>query len=96
MEMTEFPGPLYVNFQDDKLVGWFLQDSGKVNPVRLSQGLGVENTVSDLSVAFDSVELIENTALGNEFTTSDGIGGFLDERGIGIDAFYAGTNCFFR
>jgi len=96
MQMSDYAGLLTVNFQDDKLVGWLLQDDGTSNPVRVTEALGVENTISDLRVGLDGFSLVDDSTLGNEFTSAQGIGGFLDEKSIGVDAFYAGTNCFFR
>lgn len=95
MDMTEYTAPFIANFQDGKFVGWFLREGDTVNSVRLAEGIGLENSVNDLKVVFD-VTLIEASTLGNEFTTSEGIGGILDEKSVGIDALYAGTNCFFR
>ena len=95
MEMTEFSGPLTVNFLDGKFVGWFLEGSDETYPVMLSKNVGLANTFGDLKVVYNAW-MVRDSTLGNEFFTSAGIGGFLDERNVGIEALYAGTNCFFR
>ncbi|WP_271438556.1 aspartate-semialdehyde dehydrogenase [Pontixanthobacter luteolus] len=93
---ASYPGGLTVNYQEDRLVGWFLADAEQAGPLRVASKFGTENTVSDLRSGLDGFEMVDGSTLGNEFTSDMGIGGFLDENAVDIDAFYAGTNCFFR
>ena len=96
MASVTYPGGLTVNYQEDRLVGWFLADAEQTGLLRVADKFGTENTVSDLRSGLDGFAMVGGSTLGNEFTSDTGIGGFLDENGLGIDAFYAGTNCFFR
>ncbi|AKH41291.1 hypothetical protein FHS61_001818 [Altererythrobacter atlanticus] len=97
MEFTSF-GPLTLNFQEDRLVGWFME---KGPGMQTADGIRPGMTLAELREQ-RSVELLPNSTLGGEFTymTPDGgtIDGFLEGEGDGaiVTALYAGTNCFFR
>jgi hypothetical protein len=97
MEFARY-GPLTLNFQDDKLVGWLAQEGPGVVT---TDGISPGKLMRDLKVA-RSAHMIEGSTLAGEFEyiAADGlpIGGFV--KGAGRDArivtLYAGVNCFFR
>jgi len=97
MEFTSF-GPLTLNFQDGRLVGWFMeQGPGMVT----SDGIRPGITLADLR-SERSVRLVEDSTLDGEFeyAAPDGgtIGGFALGEGDSAEvaSLFAGTNCFFR
>lgn len=94
---TAFSGGLTVNFQDDKLVGWTLGREEGESPVRTSKDVGIGTSEQDLAKAY-SVEQMAGSTLGDEFQSSEGIGGFFTPNGNGkvVESLFAGTNCFFR
>lgn len=91
MEFTAFPGGLTVNFQNDFLVGWYV-DEASTNIV-LEGGGGVATPRTEIAET-PGFTMIADSTLGEEFALGDSIGGFLDENGV--SGLYAGTNCFFR
>ena len=95
MSFTRY-GPLTFNFQDGRLVGWFLEAGGD-----LATGDGVKPGVTafaDLEPE-RSASMVGDSTLDGEFhyVSADGgeIGGFVGEDGT-ITSLYTGTNCFFR
>jgi hypothetical protein len=97
MAFTEYGG-LKLNFQDDKLVGWFTEaDPSAVT----SDGIRPGIFLRDLAVT-RSAQFIEGSTLEGEFKyiAADGerIGGFASGEGrdARIESLYAGVNCFFR
>ena len=80
-------------FQNDKFVGWSLQGSGDGARLTTVDGVGLS---SELPAIEDTrtVELVEGSTLGREFT-SGGISGLLDD-GAGVTNLWAGTVCNFR
>ncbi|BBC72432.1 conserved hypothetical protein [Altererythrobacter sp. B11] len=97
MEFSSF-GPLTLNFQDDRLVGWLMKEGpGMVT----SDGIRPGVTLAELR-GERSVELLPDSSLDGEFryTAPDGgtIGGFASGAGPDavVTALFAGTNCFFR
>lgn len=97
MEFTRYGG-LTLNFQGDKLVGWFLREQPHAVS---SDGVKPGELLRDLKVT-RSVRMIEGSTLDGEFDylAADGntIGGFAagEGRDAVIESLYAGTNCFFR
>ncbi|MCT2558843.1 aspartate-semialdehyde dehydrogenase [Tsuneonella sp. YG55] len=97
MAFTRYGG-LTLNWQDDRLVGWFAREDPAIVT---SDGIVPGKLLRDLEVA-RSARLIKDSTLEGEFDylAADGhtIGGFV--RGTGRDAtiesLYAGVNCFFR
>jgi hypothetical protein len=91
-------GPLTLNFQDDKLVGWLAREGPQVVT---SDGIRPGTRMRDLKVA-RSARMIPDSTLEGEFDylAADGhsIGGFAvgEGRDAKIDSLYAGVNCFFR
>lgn len=87
---TTYPGGLKVNFQEGRLVGWFLRDGAENIALEGGQGIG---TARD---AIEGLEMVEGSTLGEEFAI-DGtdVAGFLGEDGT-VTELYAGTQCFFR
>ena len=94
---TGFSGGLTVNFQDDKLVGWTLGREEDESPVLTVENIGVGTSEQDLAKAY-SVEKMADSTLGDEFYSSQGVGGFLTANGNGkvVESLFAGTTCFFR
>ncbi|QJB68669.1 hypothetical protein [Parasphingorhabdus halotolerans] len=90
---------LSVNFQDDKIVGWFLD--GTITTLKTEEGIGIGSTRAELEKAM-TIEMQPDSTLGIEFYAPrpDGgfIGGFLTGDGMDakVESLYAGTNCFFR
>lgn len=91
-------GPLTMNFQDGKLVGWLAREGDQVVT---SDGIRPGALMRDLKVA-RSARMIEGSTLEGEFDylAADGhiIGGFAkgEGRDAKIASLYAGANCFFR
>jgi hypothetical protein len=91
-------GPLTMNFQDGKLVGWLAREGDEVVT---SDGIRPGAFMRDLKVA-RSARMIEGSTLEGEFDYLDAdghtIGGFAkgEGRDAKIASLYAGVNCFFR
>lgn len=93
MQSASFSDGLVVNFQDDKLVGWFLRSADEQIVLNESLGIGLPRT--DLE-ALEGYAIDPESTLGEEFyNESTGIGGFIGEDGK-VSELYAGTQCFFR
>ncbi|ABC63577.1 hypothetical protein [Erythrobacter litoralis] len=91
MEFTRYEGGLTLNFQQDRLVGWY---SDEANPaIALDGGGSVGTPRAELAEA-GGFSMIEGSTLGEEFALGERIGGFLD--GDTVSGLYAGANCFFR
>ncbi len=97
IEFTDYPGGLRVNFQDSKLVGWTLWRDEDERSVLTSKGIGVGTSEQEVAEAY-SIERMTDSTLGDEFYSSDGVGGFLTQNGTGkvVESLFAGTTCFFR
>lgn len=97
MAFTEYGG-LKLNFQDDRLVGWFADPDPAVVT---SDGIRPGILLRDLEVT-RSAQFVEGSTLEGEFeyVAADGqrIGGFASGTGrdARIESLYAGVNCFFR
>ena len=97
MEFSRY-GPLTLNFQDDRLVGWLAREGPQVVT---SDGIRPGGLMRDLRVA-RSARMIAGSTLKGEFDylAADGhpIGGFAkgEGRDATIESLYAGVNCFFR
>ena len=91
-------GPLTLNFQEGKLVGWLAHEGPQVVT---SDGIRPGARMRDLKVT-RSARMIEDSTLDGEFEylAADGrtIGGFAkgEGRDATVDSLYAGVNCFFR
>lgn len=94
------PGPLasarwnkglQVYFQADKFVGW----SGAVD-LKTAKGIGFGSPRSALEAAYHP--RIEQTSLGTEFTTDDGLSGTLesDAKDAAVGDVWAGMTCIAR
>ena len=98
---TSFPGGLTVNFQAGRLEGWFLGDDdhaieGEAEAIATAEGISLSSDEEALDDAY-TIEAVDST-LGEEFTTEEGISGFLtgSEGSRTVEALYSGTTCFFR
>lgn len=94
------PGPLdsanwskglAVYFQDDKLVGW----SGAVD-LKTAEGIGFGSTRAAVETAYQPT--IEQTSLGTEFTTKDGLSGTFESeaKDASVGDVWAGMTCVMR
>lgn len=95
---TDFAGGLTAHFQEGKLVGWNWHlpqdgDAAATGTVSLagSVQLGSPRSVVENVPGFAK---LEGSTLGEEFTLSGKIGGFIT--GDRVEMLYAGTQCFFR
>lgn len=79
-------GGLSLAFQQDRLVGWYAR-----SPFRKRAVAGI--AIGDPRTALGSA-MIEETTLGEEFRTADGIHGLLG--GDTVEALWAGSVCAFR
>ena len=93
MEFTDYPGGLKVNFQDGKLIGWFLAQEGG-SEIKTDRDIAPGSTEADVGRAY-RMERVDST-LGDEFYSDENIGGFFEETTKKVDSLFAGTNCFFR
>lgn len=93
MQSASFADGLVVNFQDEKLVGWFLRSADE--QIVFTESLGIGLPRAELEALGGYAPDPEST-LGEEFyNESAGIGGFIGEDGK-VSELYAGTQCFFR
>jgi hypothetical protein len=97
MEFTTW-GPLTLNFQDERFVGWTIEHPGDVPTV---DGAWTGLSRAELEGA-RNVRSFEGSTLGDEFSYEAPGGGMIGGifEGEGGDAIvallYAGTTCFFR
>ncbi len=95
IDFTNFEPGLVVNFQEGKLVGWYLDGE---STLRTDKNIGTGSPAADF-VSAHAAEAIEDSTLGVEFYSErDGIGAFMteDAKNPLVEALHAGTNCFFR
>jgi hypothetical protein len=95
MEQVDF-GPLRLNFQDARFVGWELR--GRADPpIEEEYGLAIGTPRADLEESDQGAATFENSSLGVEFDAG-GIGGLMSGGGrdATVASLYAGTTCFFR
>jgi hypothetical protein len=95
MEFSNFPGGLSVNFQDGKLVGWFVDAADGM--IETDKGLAV-NAAKGAVEGNYNLTMVTDSTLGDEFYTEDGVGGFFEgeANAARVSSLHAGTNCFFR
>jgi len=100
MAFSDF-GDFTANFQDDRFVGWSLNDGDKNGALTTMSGVGIGTKRSEMakSVTF---EIYDESTIGTEFHTGgDEAGGFSglldsDTPDAKITDLWAGTNCIFR
>lgn len=91
MQFTRYPEGLTANFQQDRLVGWYLDTA---NPkIALANGITV-GTGRERIAGSPEFMLIPESTLGEEFALGEAVGGFIEDGKV--DSLYAGVNCFFR
>jgi len=95
MSMTSFPGELTVNFQEGSLVGWNIATApeGEGGNIQIDSDVAIGMSSEDLAKATGFAP-IEGSTLGEEFSLSNTMGGFVDQGAVTM--LYAGTQCFFR
>ena len=94
VQFSTFDG-LTLNYQDDRLVGWFAEGSDNIVTVDgIATGVPFTQLQGERQAA-----MVEDTTLDGEFSyaSADGadIGGFVDAQG-NVASLNAGVNCFFR
>lgn len=97
---TKFPGGLTVNFQQGRMKGWYISsEAGSSGPRDISTIEGIViGTSNDALFRSGTITQMEESSLGEEFTTASGISGILTGPGEpkSVEAIYSGTTCFFR
>jgi hypothetical protein len=94
------PGPLdfatwdkglRANFQDGKFVGW----TGAVD-LKIAEGIGFGSKRSSVEAAYHPK--VEQTSLGTEFTTKDGLSGVFESeaKDAAVSDIWAGMTCIAR
>ena len=93
MDFARMPGGLRVWFQEDKFVGWFVDDAS--SKLSTASGVGVGSTRKDLTGVYDAK--IAESSLGEEFTAGD-LSGLLSGAGptAKVTAIWSGQVCNFR
>lgn len=91
---TQWSDGLSLLFQNDRLVGWSVNDRSDGKLTTLT-GLGVGSTRADLDDAYDAT--VEESSLGHEFQAGD-LGGLLSGDGAQatVTDLWAGVTCAFR
>lgn len=95
MDFAKFDG-LSLWFQDDKLVGWFLD--GAVPKLTTASGAGIGSTRAQVAEAL-AISDVPESSLGREFTTDSGsFSGLLEGQGDAakVTALWSGQACIFR
>lgn len=96
MRYATFADALTLWFQEDKLVGWHLDDAGP--GLTTATGAGIGSTRSAVAGAL-AIEDVRDSSLGREFTTAGGtLSGLLDGSGDAatVTALWSGQACLFR
>lgn len=88
---TRFPGGLTVNFEQGRLVGWFIEQA--TDTITAPEGLTVGASRESAEEALGFAPF-EGSTLGEEFSYGDGLGGIIE--GDAVALLYAGKQCFFR
>ncbi|WBY15975.1 aspartate-semialdehyde dehydrogenase [Erythrobacteraceae bacterium WH01K] len=91
MSFSQFGEGFTVNFQQDRFVGWYLQDPDADIATADGVSVGTRRTIVEGETGFAP---ISDSTLGKEFALGGSIGGFLDTDEV--SGLYAGRNCFFR
>lgn len=94
MDFATYPSHLVLNYQDGKLVGWFLDGE---SPLKTNKGVQVGDALGNF-VLLHRADPVEDSTLGVEYHAESGIGALMTAPGDAgrVEAMYAGTNCFFR
>ena len=92
-------GALQLNFQDESLVGWAVDDTVSDVEITSETGLAVGDARAMVS-ANDGFEALEDSTLGEEFTITAGtpdatISGLFDDEG-NVSDLWAGVVCNYR
>lgn len=99
--ITSYAGGLSLNYQDDKLVGWYFEprdgEAAASVPIAGPGGVTQGSSAAEVDAALD-VENFDESTLGDEFYSDQAIGGFFEGEGDAriLRSLFAGTNCFFR
>lgn len=96
MQFTNF-GPLVLNFQEGRWVGWSLAGPPASPPLKTDWDLGIGTPRADLDDGDNDQAQISQTSLGTEFSVSD-IHGVLSGSGANatVTHMWAGLACNFR
>ena len=92
-----YPG-IAAYFSSGTFAGWMVDDSGAELPMVTGSGVGLGMTVADLQDAHGDAVTFEETSLGNEFMTPDGISGTATSAGDEgtVEVLWAGSICAAR
>lgn len=93
---VKWPDGLSGLFQDDKFVGWSVDDDSPKGAYVTDKAVGVGSTRAELLAAYPDAR-IEESSLGTEFTTG-AYDGILGGKGAEakVETLWAGTSCVFR
>lgn len=93
---VKWPGGLSGLFQDDRFVGWSIDNDSPKGTFVTDKAIGVGSTKAELLAAYPDTKIEEST-LGQEFTTG-GYDGILSGKGADakVETLWAGTSCVFR
>ena len=96
MQFTNF-GPLVLNFQEGRWVGWSLAGPPASPPLKTDWDLGIGSPRADLDDGDRAQAQISQTSLGTEFSVGD-IFGVLSGSGANatVTHMWAGLACNFR
>jgi hypothetical protein len=95
MDFTHF-GPLTLNFQQGRWVGWDLSAAG-APPIRTEFGIGIGTPRAELAESEQDELRVEESTLGTEFSLGD-LNGLLSgsRSNATVTHLWAGTDCAFR
>ncbi len=97
IETSVYLGGVTLNFQQDFLVGWYVNSPSDPARATTPEGIRAGSPIADARKVYTITPIREST-LGQELATDEGIGIFLagESDDSDIESLYAGTNCFFR
>ncbi|WP_336986257.1 hypothetical protein [Altererythrobacter aquiaggeris] len=97
MQFSDYKSGLTLNFQSGNLVGWTLRKNDDERLVTTAENVAPGTGLAGAMRVY-KLDALEESTLGEEFATDEGIGLFVTdaESGKEIESLYAGTNCFFR
>lgn len=95
IQSAQFSGGLKVNFENDTMVGWSIDQSADTEATRIKVTGDVQvGTPRAAAEAASGFAALADSSLGEEFALGAAIGGFIEQDKVSM--LYAGTQCFFR
>lgn len=89
-DFASWPDGLNLLFMQGRFVGWTLDE--RADTVAMGDGIAIGSSEAQLGKA--TRYTIEDSTLGREFLTEDGVSGIVD--GGKVSALWAGASCVFR